>query len=115
MSFGMFLLNRHGDAGAVHEDDLPGACLFLEKGRFQPGLIRGAGRVSDAALIDVSNPCCLAADVHVGFGHFPFVALARDVLCLDESHDGVSVEPGAYVIYVKAWRNDGVELCNIVC
>ncbi|MEA2542307.1 MAG: hypothetical protein QOH35_3673, partial [Acidobacteriaceae bacterium] len=34
----MVLLSRHGDAGAVHEDDLPGACLFLEEGRFQPSL-----------------------------------------------------------------------------
>ena len=110
----MLLVSRHGDAGTVHEDDLPGACLFLEKRRFQPSLIHGAGRVTDAAIIDVGNPCCLAADVNVGFGHFPFVALARDMLCLDESHDGVTIEPGASIVYVKVRRNDGVELSNVV-
>jgi hypothetical protein len=29
MSFALVLLSRHRDAGAVHEDDLPGTCLFL--------------------------------------------------------------------------------------
>jgi hypothetical protein len=42
-----------GDAGAVHEDDLPGASLFLQEGRFQPVLVHGAGSVRDAAFIDV--------------------------------------------------------------
>src|SRR5258708_7534713 len=101
MSVAMLLLSRHGDAGAVHEDNLPDACLFLEEGRFQPVLVHGAGGVSDAALIDVSNPCRLAADVDVGFGHIPFEALARGMLCLDESHNGVSVESDASIIYVE--------------
>jgi hypothetical protein len=31
MSLAMGLLRRHGDAGAVHEDYLPGACSFPQK------------------------------------------------------------------------------------
>ncbi|MEA2262666.1 MAG: hypothetical protein QOJ51_5491 [Acidobacteriaceae bacterium] len=110
----MVPLGRHRDTRAVHEHDLPEACLLLEKGRFQPILIHGAGRIIDAALIDVSNPCRLAADVDVGLGHIPFVALARGMLCLDEGHDGISIESRASVIYVKVRCNDGIELRNII-
>ena len=92
----MVLVSRDRDTGAVHEDDLPDACLFLEESRFQPILVHGgAGGVSDAALIDVSYPCRLAADVDVRLGHIPFVVHARGMLRLDASHDGVSVESGA--------------------
>jgi hypothetical protein len=73
------------------------------------------GSVSDAALIDVGNPCRVAADVDVGFRHVPFVTLAREVLGLDEGHDGVSVESGTSIEDIKVWRNDRVELRNIVC
>jgi hypothetical protein len=71
-------LERHcSDARAVHEDDLPNACLFLEKGRFEPFLTQGAGGVGDAALIDVCNLSGFAADVDVGFSHVPLEAFAR--------------------------------------
>jgi len=36
ISFPMVLLKHHGNAGAVHEDDLPVACPFFEEGRFEP-------------------------------------------------------------------------------
>jgi hypothetical protein len=110
-----FPLRRRGYAGAVHEDDLPGAGLFLEEGRFQPVLVHGAGSVGDAAFIDVGDPSGVAVDVDVRFGHVPFIALARGMLALDESHDGVSVESGAHIKYVEAWSNDGVKLRNVVC
>jgi len=98
----MILLSRHRDTCAVHEDDLPDACLFLEENRFQPILAHGgAGSVSDAALIDVSHPCRLAADVDVRLGHIPLVVPSRGMLRLDASHDGVSVEPDASIIDVK--------------
>ena len=111
----LVLLRRYGDAGAVHENDLPAAALFLQKGRFQPVLVHGAGSVADAAFIDVGDPSGVAVDVDVRFGHVPFIALARDMLCLDESHDRVSVESGASIKYVEAWSNDGVKLRNVVC
>ena len=110
-----FPLRRRGDAGAVHEDDLPGAGLFLQEGRFQPVLVHGAGSVGDAASIDVGDPSGVAVDVDVRFGHVPFIALARGMLGLDESHDGISVESGAYIKYVEAWSDDGVKLRNIIC
>src|ERR1700688_1974481 len=91
LSFAM-LLSCHGDASAVHEDDLPDTCLLSEEGRCQPILVHGAGSVTDAALIDVCNPCRLAADVDVGFSYVPLVTLARAVLSLDKRHDRVSVE-----------------------
>jgi hypothetical protein len=111
----LVLLRRYGDAGAVHEDDLPDAGLFLQEGRFQPVLVHGAGSVGDAAFIDVGDPSGVAVDVNLRFGHVPFIALARGMLCLDEGHDGVSVESGASIKYVKAWGNDRVELRNVVC
>ena len=55
MSVAMLLLSRHGDAGAVHEDDLPDACLFLKEGRFQPILVHGAGGVGDADFIEEAD------------------------------------------------------------
>src|ERR1700737_446665 len=101
MSLAMVLLRRHGDAGTVHEDDLPGACLFLEKSRLQPLLVYGAGGICEAALIDVGNPSGVAADVNVGFGHVPFVTLACEMLGLDEGHDGVTVESGTSIEDIK--------------
>ena len=80
MSFVLVLLRRHRDAGAVHEDDLPGACLFLQEGRFQPVLVHSAGSVGDAAFIDVGDPSGVAADVDVRFGYVPFIALACGML-----------------------------------
>jgi hypothetical protein len=79
MSFAMVLWRRHGDASAVHEDDLPGTGLFLQKGRFQPVLVHGAGCVGDAAFIDVGDPSSIATDVDVGFGHVLVGALAGGV------------------------------------
>jgi len=93
-------------ARAVHEDELPGPCLFLEEGRFQPVLARGARGVGDAAFIDIGDPSGVAADVDVRFGHVPFIALARGMLCLDEGHDGVSVESSPNIEYVKIRCND---------
>jgi hypothetical protein len=63
----------------VHEDDLPGAGLFLQKGRFQPVLVHGARSVGDAAFVNVGDPSCIAADVDVGFGHVFVGALAGGV------------------------------------
>src|SRR5258708_11302601 len=94
-------LNVMGDAGAVHEDDLPDACLFLQEGRFQPFLARGAGGVGDTAFIAVADPSYVAGALAVPFGYVPFIALARSMLGLDEGHDGVSVELGASIEYVK--------------
>jgi hypothetical protein len=91
ISFAMVLLKHHGNAGAVHEDDLPVACPFFEAGRFEPILLGGTGGVGDAAFIDVGNPSSVAANVDVGFGHVPLVALARSMLGLDEGHNAVSV------------------------
>jgi len=85
----------------VHEDDLPDACLLLQEGLFQPFLVRGAGGVGDTAFIDLGDPSGAAADVEVRFCHFPFIALARNMLGLDDGHDGVSVESDASVEYVK--------------
>jgi hypothetical protein len=115
MSFAMVLSRRHGDTSAVHEDDLPGACLFLEESRLQPLLVYRAGGICDPALVDVGDPSGVAADVNVGFGHVPFVALAREVLGLDEGHDGVSVESGTSIEDIKVRPNDGIELRKIVC
>src|SRR5258708_8132289 len=91
MLFSMTLWRHRRDARAVHEDDLPGAGLFLQEGRFQPFLVQGARGIGDAAFIDVSYPSRVAADMNVRFSHVPFVALARCMLALDEGHDGVSV------------------------
>ena len=63
MSFVMVVFRCHGDAGAVHENDLPVPCLFLQEGRFQPLLVRCAGGVGDAAFIGVGNPSGVTADV----------------------------------------------------
>jgi hypothetical protein len=79
MLLALVLLSRHRDARAVHEDDLPAACLFLQEGRFQPVLVHGAGSVGDAAFIDVGDPSGIAADVDFGFGHVLVVALAGGV------------------------------------
>jgi hypothetical protein len=67
------------------------AC-FCKKGRFHPSLVHGAGRVSDAAPVDVGNPRGVIADMDVRLGHVPFIAFARSMLGLDEGHDGFSVE-----------------------
>lgn len=101
ISIAVVLLKQHGDAGAVHEDDLPDACPFLQEGRFQPFLIHGAGGVCDTAFVDVGDPRGVAADVDVRFGHVPFVALARGMLGLDEGHDGFSIESGTSIEHVK--------------
>ena len=101
-SFAMVLLKLHGNAGAVHEDDLPVAYPFFEEGRFQPILLRGTGGVGNATFVDVSNPSGVAANVDVGFGHVPLVALARSMLGLDEGHNAVSVESGTSIKNVKA-------------
>jgi hypothetical protein len=66
MSFAMVPLGRHGDASAVHEDDLPSACLSLEESRFQRFLVHGAGGICNAAFIDIGNPSGFTADVYVG-------------------------------------------------
>ena len=87
MSFAMVLLRRHRDAGAVHEDDLPVARLFLQEGRFQPFLADGSGGVRDTAFIDVGDSSGVAGDVYIGFSHVPLVTLARNMLGLDEGHD----------------------------
>src|SRR6266849_4808002 len=84
MSFPVTLWRRHRNARAVHEDDLPDASLFLEKGRFEPFLAHGARGIRDAALIDVCNP------------------------------SGIPGESDAPVVDVKVWCNDGVELRDIV-
>jgi hypothetical protein len=115
MSFAMVLLKRCWDAGAVHEDNLPGACLFLEESRLQPLLVYRAGGICDPTLVDIGNPSGFAADVDVGFGHVPFVTLAREVLGLDEGHDGVSVESCTSIKDKKAWPDDGIKLRKIVC
>src|SRR6266481_2303825 len=109
------LLGSAWDTGAVHEDDLPSACLFFQEGRFQPVLVSGAGRVGDAAFIGVGNPSSVTADVDVRFGHVPFIPPACGVLGFDETHDGVAVESRASIKYVKVRCNHGVELRNIVC
>src|SRR6267378_689155 len=100
MSFALVLLSRHRDAGAVHEHDLPGACLFLQEGRFQPVLVHSAGTVGDTPFIDVGDPSGVTADVDARFGYVPFIALACGMLGLDDCHDGVSVESGASIEYV---------------
>ena len=63
----MILWRHRRDARAVHEDDLPGAGLFFQEGRFQPFLVQGAGGIGDAAFIDVSYPRGVAADMNVRF------------------------------------------------
>jgi len=105
---------RRRDAGAVHKDDLPVACLFFQKGRFQPILLRATRSVRDATFIDICDPGGVAADVHVGLGHIPLVMLARSMLSLDEGHDGVAVESGTAIENVKIRGNDGIELRGIV-
>ena len=110
----MVLLKHHGNSGAVHEDNLPVACSFFEEGRFQPILLRGTGGVGDAAFIEVGNPSGVAANVDIGFGHVPLVALARSMLGLDEGHNAVSVESGTSIKNVKVRGNDRIELRNIV-
>lgn len=86
ISFAMVLLKHHGNAGAVHEDDLPVACPFFEEGRFQPILLRGTGGVGNVTFVDVGNPSGVAANVDVGFGHVPLVALARSMLSAKVLH-----------------------------
>jgi hypothetical protein len=108
-------LQRHcSDERAAHEDDLPNACLFLEKVRFEPFLAPGAGGVGDAAVIDVCNPSGIASDVDVGFSHVPLEAFARCMLSFDHGHDGIPVESDASMVDVTIRCNDGVELRNIV-
>jgi hypothetical protein len=106
------LLRRY--AGAVHKDDLSGAGLLPQEGRFQPVLVHGAGGVGDAAFIDLGDPRGVAADMHVQFSHVPFVALARCMQALDVSHDGVSIKSRASIEYIKGRCNHGVELRHIV-
>jgi hypothetical protein len=77
--FALVLLSGHRDAGAVHEDDLPGPCLFLQEGRFQPVLVHGARGVGDAGFIDVGDPRGVATDADVGLGHVLVVPLAGGV------------------------------------
>jgi hypothetical protein len=57
----MVLLRLSGDTGAVHEGDLPGACLFFQERRFQPFPVDGAGGVGYAAFIGVGNPSGVTA------------------------------------------------------
>ena len=114
MSFPVTLWRRRRNARAVHEDDLPDASLFLEKGRFEPFLAHGARGVRNAALIDICNPSAIAPDVDVGFRHVPLVAFARRMLGFDHGHDGIPVESDAPVVDVKVRCNDGVKLRDIV-
>src|SRR5260370_21019284 len=114
MSFPVTLWRRHRNARAVHENDLPDASLFLEKGRFEPFLAHGARGIRDAALIDVCNPSGIAADVDVGFRHVPLVSFTRRMLCFDHGHDGIPGESDAPYADVEVWCNDGVELRAIV-
>src|SRR5260370_41243483 len=97
MSFAMVLLRCHGGAGAVHEDDLPGACLFLEESRLQPLLVYRAGGICDPAFVNVGNPGGSAADVDVGSGYVPFVTLTLAALGLAEGPVGVSLESGTSI------------------
>jgi hypothetical protein len=99
----------------VHEDDPPGACLFLQEGRFQPVLVHGARGVGDAAFIDVGDPRDVAANVDVGVGHVLVVALAGRVLGFDGTHDGVAVESRAIREDVEVRCYDGVELRDVLC
>ena len=98
----------------MHEDNLPVARLLLEEGRFQPLHLRGAGSVGNTTFVDVGDLSGVVADVHVGFGHIPLVMLARGVLGSDKGHNSVSVESEAAIKDVKAWSDDGIELCRIV-
>jgi len=111
----MGLLRLRGDTGAVHEEDLPLACLFLQEGRFQPVLLDGAGSVGNAAFIGIRDPSGVTANADLRFSHVPFIAPACSVLGFDETHDGVTVESRASIKYVKVRCNHGVELRNIVC
>ena len=113
-SFTVVRFYRHRNTGAVHEYDLPGACLFFQEGRFQPFLISGPGGVSDTAAIDVGNPSGVAADVDVGFGYVPLEAFTCCMLSLDEGQDAISAESGASIVDVKVGHNDCVQQCNIV-
>jgi len=110
----MVLFWHHGNAGALREDDLPVACPSFQESRFEPILFRRTGRVGDAAFIDIGNPSGVAADVDVGFGHAPLVALARSMLGLDEGHNAISVESDTSIKKVKVWSNHRIELRNIV-
>ena len=98
----------------MHEDNLPVARLLLEESRFQPLQLRGAGSVGNTTFVDVGDPSGVVADVHVGFGHIPLVMFAGGVLGFDKGHNSVSVEAEAAIEDVKAWSNDGIELCPIV-
>jgi len=88
--------------------------IFQTPSRFSRGRPSGFGGIADAALIDVGDPSSIAADMDIRLGHVPFVALAPGMLCLNKGHEGVSVESGTTVEYVKVGRNDGIELCDIV-
>ena len=115
MLFPVTLWRHCRDSRAVHEDDLPNACLFLEKDRFKPFLAQGAGGVGDAALIDVCNPSDIADDVDVRFSHVSLEAFARCMQTFDHGHDGIPVESDASIVDIKIRCDDGVELRNIVC
>src|SRR5258707_2043590 len=90
MSFPVTLWRRHRNGRAMHEDDLPDASLFLEKGRFEPFLAHGARGIRDAALIDGCNPSVLPAHVDDGFRHRPLLAFTRGML---GSYRGHSCSP----------------------
>ena len=98
----------------MHEDNLPVARLLLEESRFQPLQLHGAGSVGNTTFVDVGDPSGVVADVHVGFGHIPLVMFAGGVLGFDKGHNSVSVKSEAAIKDVKAWSNDGIELCRIV-
>ena len=114
ISFTLVFFRWRLNAGAVHEDDLPVACLLFEEGRFQPILLGGTGSIAAATFIDVGLPGGIAAVVHIGFGHVPLVTLARGVLGINESHNAVSFESGTAVENVEVCGNDGIELRHIV-
>jgi hypothetical protein len=68
----------------------------------------GSGGIADAALIDVGDPGSIAADMDIRLGHVPFVAFASGVLCFNKGHDGVCIESGTSIEYVKPNLSDSL-------
>jgi hypothetical protein len=102
------------DTGTVHENNFPGSCLLLKKGRLKPILILRAGGIRYTALVGVGHPCGITIYVDVRVGHVPLVVFTRGVLNLDEVHDRVSIESSASIEDIEVWCDHGVEHRNIV-
>lgn len=98
----------------MEEGDFPGVGISLEERRFQPLSMYCPGSVGDAAIVNISDPCGVTADVDVGLGHVPLVVFAGGAFGFDEGDDGIRRKSFASVVHIEVPCDEGIEFREIV-